>query len=204
MERRMFGKTGMLVSPLGFGGAEIGFERADVATVERLLSSALDAGLNVIDTAECYNDSEELIGQTVANRRNDYYLFTKVGHNGGEFGLEDWDPKLLERVERDALTLCRALGYDLNTVEFACEDGIPYAIDFMNPAPDADVNSVGQENFDWIVNAVAELAVKKALSDETSPRELRWSAFLTGEAEARKPARAAGRTRSKPQVQAAI
>ena len=90
------------------------------------------------------------------------------------------DPKLLERVERDALTLCRALGYDLNTVEFACEDGIPYAIDFMNPAPDADVNSVGQQNFDWIVNAVAELAVKKALSDENPVRDLRWSAFLAG------------------------
>ena len=43
-----------------------------------------------------------------------------------------------ERVEKDALTLCRALGYDLNTVEFAVEDGVPYAIDFMNPAPDAD------------------------------------------------------------------
>jgi len=90
------------------------------------------------------------------------------------------DPKLLERVERDALTLCRALGYDLNTVEFACEDGIPYAIDFMNPAPDADVNSVGQQNFDWIVNAVAELAVKKAQSDENPARDLRWSAFLAG------------------------
>ena len=90
------------------------------------------------------------------------------------------DPKLLERVERDALTLCRALGYDLNTVEFACEDGVPYAIDFMNPAPDADVNSVGQENFDWIINAVAELAVKKALSEEDPVRELRWSAFLKG------------------------
>jgi len=90
------------------------------------------------------------------------------------------DPKLLERVESDALTLCRALGYDLNTVEFACEDGIPYAIDFMNPAPDADVNSVGQENFEWIVNAVAELAVKKALSDDKPTRELRWSAFLAG------------------------
>ena len=49
----------------------------------------------------------------------------------------------------------------LNTVEFAVEDGIPYAIDFMNPAPDADLHSVGQENLDWIVNAVAELAVKK-------------------------------------------
>src|SRR5215510_3089531 len=90
------------------------------------------------------------------------------------------DPKLLERVERGGLTLCRALGYDLNTVEFACEDGIPYAIDFMNPAPDADVNSVGQENFEWIVNAVAELAVKKALSDDKPTRELRWSAFLAG------------------------
>jgi len=90
------------------------------------------------------------------------------------------DPKLLARVERDSLTLCQALGYDINTVEFACEDGIPYAIDFMNPAPDADVNSVGQENFDWIVNAVAELAVKKALSDEDPASELRWSAFLRG------------------------
>ena len=86
------------------------------------------------------------------------------------------DPKLLERVERDCLTLCRALGYDLNTVEFACEDGIPYAIDFMNPAPDADVNSVGQENFDWIVNAVAELAVRKAKQHTGLTPEYRWSA----------------------------
>jgi glutathione synthase/RimK-type ligase-like ATP-grasp enzyme len=90
------------------------------------------------------------------------------------------DPKLLERVERDCLTLCRALGYDLNTVEFACEDGIPYAIDFMNPAPDADVNSVGQENFDWIVNAVAELAIRKAREHTGVAPEYRWSAFLSG------------------------
>ncbi len=90
------------------------------------------------------------------------------------------DPKLIERVERDCLTLCRALGYDLNTVEFACEDGIPYAIDFMNPAPDADVNSVGQENFDWIVNNVAELAVRKAKQHTGKAPEYRWSAFLSG------------------------
>src|SRR5271157_2806481 len=75
-------------------------------------------------------------------------------------------PILKERVEKDALTLCRALGYDLNTVEFAVEGGVPYAIDFMNPAPDAEITSVGQDNFDWIVQAVAELAVKKALSGE--------------------------------------
>jgi glutathione synthase/RimK-type ligase-like ATP-grasp enzyme len=88
--------------------------------------------------------------------------------------------ELHERVVRDAVTLCRALGYDLNTVEFAVENGIPYAIDFMNPAPDADLNSVGQENFEWIVNAVAQLAVKKALSEENPARELRWAAFLAG------------------------
>jgi hypothetical protein len=70
-------------------------------------------------------------------------------------------------------------------VEFAVEDGIPYAIDFMNPAPDADVNSVGQQNFEWVVNAVAELAVKKALSNENPARELRWAAFLSGEMPAR-------------------
>ena len=88
-----------------------------------------------------------------------------------------YEPALLKRVEKDALTLCRALGYDLNTVEFAVEDGIPYAIDFMNPAPDADLHSVGKTNFEWIVKEVADLAIAKA---KTAPQhlELRWSAFL--------------------------
>jgi len=70
--------------------------------------------------------------------------------------------KLLRRIEQDALKLCQALGYDLNTVEFAVEDGIPYAIDFMNPAPDADLHSVGAANFEWIVEQVAEMAIAKA------------------------------------------
>ena len=102
-------------------------------------------------------------------------------------------PALYERVVNDCLTLCRALGYDLNTVEFAVEDGVPYAIDFMNPAPDADVNSVGRENFEWIVNAVAELAVQKALSEENPARELRWASFLAGSGG---PAGKAGRKRT--------
>ena len=89
-----------------------------------------------------------------------------------------YDPKLLERVKTDCLTLCKALGYDLNTVEFAVEDGIPYAIDFMNPAPDADYHSVGPANFEWIVDAVARLAVKRAQSP-VAP-ELRWAALLKG------------------------
>jgi hypothetical protein len=93
----------------------------------------------------------------------------------------DYDPKLLARVEKDALTLCRALGYDLNTVEFAVEDGIPYAIDFMNPAPDADYHSVGADSFEWIVDKVAKLAVKKAQAYTGEPMGgLNWSSFLTG------------------------
>src|SRR6201996_1193481 len=90
-----------------------------------------------------------------------------------------YDPKLLARVEKDALALCRALGYDLNTVEFAVEDGIPYAIDFMNPAPDADLHSVGQKNFDWIVEKVADLAIKKAKAGPAIA-EFHWGAFLGG------------------------
>ncbi len=101
------------------------------------------------------------------------------------------DPKMLQRVERDAITLCRALGYDLNTVEFAVEDGVPYAIDFMNPAPDADVNSVGKENFDWVVNNMAELAVRKVEEAGAAPKEYRWSEFLKGNAPAKEAVKVA-------------
>lgn len=90
------------------------------------------------------------------------------------------DPALLARVHQDSIALCRALGYDLNTVEFACEDGVPYAIDFMNPAPDAEYTSVGPENFTWIVEHVAQLAIDKALSNDATADGLRFSDFLSG------------------------
>ena len=100
METRQLGQTDMRVSVLGFGGAEIGFERAAPEAVARLLDDALDAGLNVIDTAECYLASEELIGQAVSRRREDYYLFTKCGHPEQPI-VEDWRPEsLLRSIER--------------------------------------------------------------------------------------------------------
>jgi aryl-alcohol dehydrogenase-like predicted oxidoreductase len=100
MEKRQLGKTDMRVSVLGFGGAEIGFEQAAADTVARLLHDALDAGLNVIDTAECYLQSEELIGQAVAGRRREFYLFTKCGHPETPTKA-DWRPEsLLASIER--------------------------------------------------------------------------------------------------------
>ena len=100
MERRRLGGTDMDVSPLGFGGSEIGYEAVSQSTVTRLLNAALDAGLNVIDTAECYADSETLIGAAIGDRRREVFLFTKCGHPRG-FGAGDWRPaSLLKSIER--------------------------------------------------------------------------------------------------------
>jgi aryl-alcohol dehydrogenase-like predicted oxidoreductase len=122
MERRQLGKTDMQVSVLGFGGSEIGFEGASEETVARLLKGALDAGLNVIDTGECYEGSEELIGNTVADRRGDYYLFTKCGHPRG-IGSEDWSAaSLLQSIER-SLRRLRTDQLDLIQLH-SCSEGI--------------------------------------------------------------------------------
>jgi aryl-alcohol dehydrogenase-like predicted oxidoreductase len=108
MERRRLGRTDMRVSVLGFGGSEIGYQRVAARTVARLLGGALDAGLNVIDTAECYEDSEILIGRALGSRRAECYLFTKCGHGRG-WGRGDWRPAaLLASVERSL----RRLGTD--------------------------------------------------------------------------------------------
>jgi hypothetical protein len=96
MEKRQFGKTDMKTSVLGFGGAEIGYGEAPADQVRRLLNSALDAGLNVIDTAECYMGSEELIGQAVSGRRKEFYLFTKCGHPTNSYNNPDWSPGSIE------------------------------------------------------------------------------------------------------------
>ena len=90
----------METSILGFGGSEIGYQRISGRTVARLLGSALDAGLNVIDTAECYENSEQLIGKALGARRSQVHLFTKCGHGGG-WSREDWRPSaLLTSIER--------------------------------------------------------------------------------------------------------
>jgi aryl-alcohol dehydrogenase-like predicted oxidoreductase len=121
MEKRAFGKTGLQVTPLGFGGAEIGFEEASDATVERLLNGAIDAGLNVIDTAECYVNSEELIGKAVGHRRGEYHLFTKCGHAEG-ISKPDWAPAALLRSIDRSLARLRTDRLDLVQLHSCTED----------------------------------------------------------------------------------
>src|SRR5712691_9115719 len=100
MEQRRLGRTDIVASVLGFGGSEIGYQGASGRTVARVLGSALDAGLNVIDTAECYEDSETLIGKAIGSRRREFYLFTKCGHAGG-WSRADWrQAPLLASIER--------------------------------------------------------------------------------------------------------
>jgi glutathione synthase/RimK-type ligase-like ATP-grasp enzyme len=86
--------------------------------------------------------------------------------------------KLLKTVEDYVLRLNKALGYDFNTVEFAVRDGIPYAIDFCNPAPDADVYSVGQANFEWIVENAAKFAIERAESHQEGKNNLTWGSYV--------------------------
>ena len=105
MEKRKFGKTDMEFSVLGFGGAEIGWGNEKQQIVEELLNSALNSGLNVIDTAAAYKTSEELIGNAVGKRRKDFYLLTKCGALDA-FTREDWTKKgILETIEQSLRNL---------------------------------------------------------------------------------------------------
>lgn len=86
--------------------------------------------------------------------------------------------KLLETIKDYTLKLNVALGYDFNTVEFAVRDGIPYAIDFCNPAPDADIYSVGRDNFEWVVEAAANMAIERARKQVPGQINLTWGTFI--------------------------
>ncbi|MGI8907146.1 MAG: aldo/keto reductase [Candidatus Sumerlaeaceae bacterium] len=112
MEKRLFGNTDMQVTLLGFGGAEIGYEGAAQETVTELLNAALDAGLNVIDTAECYVNSEEMIGKAVSSRRGEFHLFTKVGHYDPS-GKGGWNKESIAGSIERSLKLLKTSVLDL-------------------------------------------------------------------------------------------
>jgi hypothetical protein len=96
---------------------------------------------------------------------------------------EHLTPELGKRIVSDSLKLVRALGYDMNTVEWAVRDGVPYAIDFMNPAPDMDVNSLTPFYFDWVVTHMADMVIRLAKEPRPQVEELKWSTMFNGRQE---------------------
>ena len=167
LERRKLGKTGMEVSVLGFGAAEIGYGRTDQAIVDRLLNSALDAGLDAIDTAECYAISEELVGKAVAHRRDDYYLFTKVGHwpedGWSAAGIARSIERSLERLKTDRLDLVQlhSCGLDvlekgevIEALELARKEGKTRFIGYSGDAQ-AALYAVESGRFDTLMTSVS-------------------------------------------------
>jgi hypothetical protein len=92
----------------------------------------------------------------------------------------DISPKLMKRVVADSLTIVKAFGYDMNTIEWAIRDGIPYAIDFMNPAPDMDINSTGLEYHRWCVTKMADLCIKLAKNPKPQVTDVKWSTMFNG------------------------
>jgi aryl-alcohol dehydrogenase-like predicted oxidoreductase len=127
MDRRVLGKTGLEVGRLGVGLAEIGFQLTfdDVARAAQVLNTALDAGVNFLDTAACYGISEELIGRTVAHRRGEFVLATKCGHVASGYEGEDWTAQTvrdsiersLVRLRTDHLDLVQLHSCDVDVLE---------------------------------------------------------------------------------------
>ena len=89
-------------------------------------------------------------------------------------------PELRERVVRDCRTIVRALGYDMNSIEFAVRDGIPYAIDFMNPAPDMDINSLTPSYFECVVTHMADMVIRRAKGGRRQVEQVGWAELFSG------------------------
>jgi hypothetical protein len=139
------------------------------------LCMTLQESIDFDQFVRCYCVGQEEVMIMAYDPRKPYLSGEQYVHNPNYL-----EPKLAERVRNDVRTLCTALGYDLNTVEFAIKDGVPYAIDFMNPAPDAELASVGEFYHQWITQAVVQLVFKR-LGESTEVSRYRWDALLNPE-----------------------
>jgi len=136
------------------------------------LCMTLQESVDFDQFVRCYCVGQEEVMIMAYDPRKPYLSGEQYVHNPDYL-----EPALADRVRKDVRTLCTALGYDINTVEFAIKDGVPYAIDFMNPAPDAELASVGEFYHNWIVGAVTHLVFKRLAEPNDAPR-YRWDALL--------------------------
>jgi hypothetical protein len=139
------------------------------------LCMTLQEGIDFDQFVRCYCVGQEEVMIMAYDPRKPYLSGEQYVHNPDYL-----ERKLADRVRKDVRTLCTALGYDMNTVEFAIKDGVPYAIDFMNPAPDAELASVGEFYHQWITDSMASLVLKRLGEGKASAR-YRWDSLLNPE-----------------------
>ncbi len=120
----------------------------------------------------CYCIGRKYVRIMAYEPRNPHHLRYDVS-------LPENSEKLISLIESYVVRLNEYLGYDFNTVEFAVRDGIPYAIDFCNPAPDADLHSVGKENWDWVVEHAALYAIERARAHKPGQDNLTWGKYIS-------------------------
>jgi hypothetical protein len=136
------------------------------------LCMTLQEFINFDQFVRCYCIGQEEVMIMPYDPRKPYLSGEQYINNPGYL-----TPQLADRVTNDVRTLCRALGYDINTVEFAIKDGVPYAIDFMNPAPDADLHSVGEFYHNWVTRAVTDLVFRR-LEQPMEKVRYSWDSLL--------------------------
>jgi glutathione synthase/RimK-type ligase-like ATP-grasp enzyme len=130
----------------------------------------LQEGIEFTEYYRCYCIGRKHVHIMPYEPRNPHHLRYQAGFSP--------TPEMTKTLTELCLKICNILGYDFNTIEFAVRDGIPYAIDYMNPAPDAERTSVQEENFEWVLNTTASFLIELAKQGRSVPKEYAWSNFL--------------------------
>jgi glutathione synthase/RimK-type ligase-like ATP-grasp enzyme len=130
----------------------------------------LQEGIDFTEYYRCYCIGKKHVRIMSYEPRNPHHLRYQAGFSPS--------PEMLERLEELCIKICTMLSYDFNTIEFAVRDGIPYAIDYMNPAPDAERTSVQEDNFEWVLKTTASYLIELAQEGRKVPQEYAWSSFI--------------------------
>jgi glutathione synthase/RimK-type ligase-like ATP-grasp enzyme len=133
----------------------------------------LQEGIEFTEYYRCYCIGKKHVRIMPYEPRNPHHLRYQAGFAPTS--------EMLTRLEEYCIKICTMLGYEFNTIEFAVRDGIPYAIDYMNPAPDAERTSVQEDNFQWVLKTTADYLIELAQQGRRIPTEYNWSKMMTSE-----------------------